>query len=75
MSPSDRTQAMLYLANDLVQHKQYYGSRTKAAIKHVLNEFLSASEIEAVAARYNATSSSAEQFENIPSIGTLNRAN
>lgn len=68
MNNSERTQAMLYLAQDLIEHKQYHSTREKIAIKCVLEKYLSAGELEAIAKRYDNAPSRQRKWQDIPEI-------
>lgn len=70
--PSPRLQAMLYLAEDLIQHKQYYSNDDKIAIKHILNKYCSILELASIENKYNSKSND-EQFRAIPAFTTIYR--
>ncbi len=70
--PNPRLQAMLYLAEDLIQHKQYYSNEDRIAIKHVLNKYCSMLELASIENKYNSKSND-EQFQKIPAFTTIYR--
>lgn len=71
--PSPRLQAMLYLAEDLIQHKQYYSIEDKIAIKHILTKYLSAEEMQILFNEYDKAAPTMNKMKNVDSLSKIYR--
>ena len=73
VQPSNRLQAMMYLADELINSKKYLSIEDKIAIKHLLKKYTSVQEMQIIQQHYNKAEPIKNTIENVDDLTKVYR--